>query len=258
MLLKTKNILVVGGSGKLGKEIVSAVLETGGNIWIADLKTKILDEQLSKLKTEKNTSVSVESLFLDITNQQSVQDSIRYFDENNIRLDGVVICSYPRNANFGRKFEDVDPVDFNDNITQHLGGYFSVIQAYTALLKKHKKGSIVAISSIYGSCTPRFDLYENLNMTMPIEYAAIKSGIDHIIRYCVNYFKSSGIRFNTVSPGGIIDGQDEEFVRRYSSYCSKKGMLDAKDVTGTVIFLLSDYSEFVTGQNIKVDDGFSL
>ena len=72
------------------------------------------------------------------------------------------------------------------------------------------------------------------------------------------YFKGKRIRVNTISLGGIEDRQPEPFLKAYKDFCLNKGMLDAKDVCGTVLFLLSDLSEYVNGQNIVVDDGFTL
>jgi NAD(P)-dependent dehydrogenase (short-subunit alcohol dehydrogenase family) len=114
------------------------------------------------------------------------------------------------------------------------------------------------MSSIYGVIAPRFGVYEGTTMTMPVEYAAIKSAIIHLTRYFAQYFKSSGIRVNSISPGGISNGQSDNFLAAYKTHCGSKGMLDAADVGGTLLFLLSDMSRHINGQNIIVDDGFSL
>ena len=105
---------------------------------------------------------------------------------------------------------------------------------------------------------PRFEIYENTMMTMPIEYTVIKSSIIQLTRYFAKYFKLDGVRCNTLSPGGIYNNQPKSFVESYNDYCGKKGMLDGKDVVGSLIYLLSDASCYVTGQNIIVDDGFCL
>ena len=93
---------------------------------------------------------------------------------------------------------------------------------------------------------------------MPVEYAAIKSGLIHLTKYMAKYFKGQNIRVNTISLGGIEDKQPKSFLTAYKDFCLNKGMLNAKDVSGTVLYLLSDLSEFVNGQNIVVDDGFTL
>jgi len=93
---------------------------------------------------------------------------------------------------------------------------------------------------------------------MPVEYAAIKSGMLHLTKYMAKYFKGKNIRVNAISPGGILDSQPREFLSEYNQQCSTKGMLDPKDLNGALIYLLSDMSKYVNGQNIIVDDGFAL
>ena len=95
-------------------------------------------------------------------------------------------------------------------------------------------------------------------MTVPIEYAAIKAGLIHLTKYMAKYFKGMNIRVNTISPGGISDSQPEAFLENYKEECISKGMLDGHDLAGTLIYLLSDMSQYVNGQNIIVDDGFVL
>lgn len=95
-------------------------------------------------------------------------------------------------------------------------------------------------------------------MTKEIEYAICKSAIIQMTRYLARYVKGRNIRINCVSPGGVLDNQPKEFVQKYSEFCLNKGMLDADDVVGTVLFLISDYSRYMNGQSIVIDDGFSL
>ena len=95
-------------------------------------------------------------------------------------------------------------------------------------------------------------------MTMPVEYAAIKSAVVRLPKYFAQYFKKNGLRCNALSPGGIEDGQPGEFLENYNRHTGNKGMLHASDVCGALVFLLSDLSGAINGQNLVVDDGFSL
>jgi NAD(P)-dependent dehydrogenase (short-subunit alcohol dehydrogenase family) len=112
--------------------------------------------------------------------------------------------------------------------------------------------------SIYGLVAPKFDIYEETNMTMPVEYAAIKAAILNLTRYYASYYKGSSIRFNCISPGGVINDQPTNFIENYNKKCLSKGMLDPKDVSKTLLFLLSDNSSYIHGANIVIDDGFSI
>ena len=95
-------------------------------------------------------------------------------------------------------------------------------------------------------------------MTSPVEYAAIKAGLANLSKYVVKYIDDSRFRINLVSPGGLYDGQAPDFIDAYKSETLGKGMLDSNDVLGSIIFLLSSMSQYVNGQNVIVDDGFTL
>ena len=167
--------------------------------------------------------------------------------------------AYPRNKNFGRKVFDVTYEDFSENLGLHLGGYFIFMQQCAAYAKLKKAPfSLVSMSSIYGVIAPKFAVYEGTNMTMPVEYAAIKSGLLHLNKYFANYMKGFEFRANSVSPGGLFDGQDEIFLNKYNSHCAGKVMMHPSDITGSVNFLLSDNSNYIIVQNLVVDDGFSV
>ena len=95
-------------------------------------------------------------------------------------------------------------------------------------------------------------------MTSPIEYSAIKSGIISITKYLSKYYKKRNLRVNCISPGGIKNNQPNIFIENYNSSCNSKGLLDSEDLTGLILFLISDKSKYINGQNIIIDDGWSL
>ena len=95
-------------------------------------------------------------------------------------------------------------------------------------------------------------------MTRPIEYSAIKSVIISITKYLSKYYKKRNLRVNCISPGGIRNNQPNIFIENYNSSCNSKGLLDSEDLTGLILFLISDKSKYINGQNIIIDDGWSL
>jgi len=95
-------------------------------------------------------------------------------------------------------------------------------------------------------------------MSSPIEYSAVKAATISYSKYLAKYYIKNNIRINTVSPGGIVDDQPMLFQKRYKSDCGSKGLLEGKDISSTIIFLLSENSKYINGQNIIVDDGWSL
>ena len=95
-------------------------------------------------------------------------------------------------------------------------------------------------------------------MDLPIEYSMIKAAIIQMTKYLARRYPNQNLRFNCLSPGGILDNQNPQFLEKYKSYCSSKGMLNPEDLFGAVDFLLSDASRYFQGQNLTIDDGFSL
>lgn len=251
MQLKDKVIVVTGGAGLLGSTLVKKISLEDGIPIIAD--TNI--ENGTRLAKSVRTA---EFFNLDITSKNSAEKLIIFLQDKFGRIDALVNNAYPRNKNYGRHFFDVEYNDFCDNLNLNLGGYFLMSQCFSNYFLKQGNGNIINIASIYGVAPPRFEIYEGTQMTTPVEYAAIKSSLIHLTKYMAKLFKGKNIRVNSVSPGGILDNQPEEFLEKYYANCLNKGMLDKEDLTGVVKFLLSDESKYINGQNIIVDDGFTL
>ena len=253
--LDGKTYLVIGAGGRLGKLIVNALLEAQCNVVAVDFSAAAIDE----VRAAMSTSQHFMAVQADITDVDQVAAIFTQAQERFGELHGAVNSAYPRNANYGRAFLDVDYRDFSENVALHLGGYFVFMQQCVKYAKTSASVfSLVNMSSIYGVVAPRFELYEGTQMGMPVEYAAIKSGLQHITRYANAFAKELGFRANCLCPGGILDGQDPQFLKRYAKYCQNKGMLDASDVLGSTLFLLSPLSQYVVGQILVVDDGFTL
>ena len=257
-MLDNKVIYIAGGAGLLGRALSRAVLSAGGSVVIADQNFELIDS----LKKELDKSYSPQKSFpvqVDISSKKSIlismESSISHFG----KLTSLVNSAYPRNKNYGRTYFDVDYEDFCENVSLHLGGSFLVSQQFAKyFIDSNLNGNIINISSVYGVIAPKFEIYENTKMTMPVEYAAIKSSIIHLTLYMAKYFKNKNIRVNCISPGGILDKQPESFLRSYKDNSLSKGMLDPEDLIGTFLFLLSDSSKYINGQNLIVDDGFTI
>lgn len=256
--LKDKVIIVTGGAGLLGKTFVKAIVENSGLGIIADINENSGKQVLSEIKTELK-SKNVDYVKLDITSIRSISRVIEYITDKYGKIDALVNNAYPRNKNYGKKFEEVAYKDFCENIDMHLGGYFLITQQVAKIMMKQKYGNIISMSSIYGFTAPRFEIYQGTNMTMPVEYAAIKAAIINLTRYLASYLGPYNIRVNCVSPGGVFDNQPKEFLEKYSQkVLLGKRMAVADDLTGTLNFLLSDSSSYINGQNIVIDGGWTI
>jgi len=256
-MLSNQVVVITGGAGLIGQEFIKAVVEQNGIAIIADINEEIGHKVQNSLSKELN-SKNIEFIKLDITSRKSLNECIHYLDAKYGKIDALINNAYPRNKNFGRDVFEIEYDDFCANVNMNLGGYFLSTQQFAKYFHKQKHGNIINMSSIYGVVAPRFEIYKNTNMTNAIEYAAIKGGLLHLTKYFAKFFKGMNIRINAISPGGILDNQPKPFLEAYKEQCLNKGMLDKSDLKGTLVYLLSDMSKYVNGQNIVVDDGFVL
>lgn len=252
-LVKDKIVVVTGGAGLLGKTFCQEIANNGGVAVVAEYDIAIAQKLCTSLQNDNIVPAQI-----NITDKDSIIALINNISQKYGKIDALVNSAYPRNKNYGKHFFEVTYDDFCENIGMNLGGYFLTSQFFAKYFYEQGYGNIINLASIYGVIAPRFEIYDNTPMTMPVEYAAIKSGLIHLSKYMAKYFKGKNIRVNTISLGGIEDKQPEAFLKAYKEFCLNKGMLNAKDIAGTVLYLLSDLSEFVNGQNIVVDDGFTL
>ncbi len=255
--IEGKLVIVTGGAGLLGKSFARTVALNKGIAVIADIDENNGKEVVENLRHETQTT-NIIFHQTDTTNRDSFSSLTSFLDAEYGSIDALVNCANPRTKNFWDHFFDVEIEDFNKNIAINLGSYFLCSQQMAKYFQKQGHGNIINIASIYGVMVPRFDVYEGTRMTMPVSYAAIKSALIHLTKYMAKYFKGMNIRVNAISPGGIFNEESEIFQKNYKRHCSTKGMLDKEDLQGTLLFLLSEHSRYINGQNIVVDDGYSL
>lgn len=256
MELNGKVIVVTGGAGLLGRVFCEAICAAGGTVIVAEKN----EAEGKPVAADLHKRYEGRSIYLpvDITSDSSLQILIEAVHKEFGFIDALVNNAYPRNKNYGRVFEEVTYHDFVENVGMHVGGYFLASKHFGNYFSNRKQGNIINMASIYGVIAPRFEIYEGTPMTMPVEYSVLKSGIIQLTKYISRYYKGRNIRCNSISPGGVENNQPESFVERYNSFGNTKGLLAAKDICGTLIYLLSDASAYVNGQNIVVDDGWSL
>jgi len=256
--LKDKVVIITGGCGLIGKGFCKACAEFGASVVIVDINENVGNKLVESLKKEtKNENIMFQKC--DITNKYDIKNLINNTLDKFGKIDALVNNAYPRNKNYGRKFEDVEFEDFCENVNMHLGGYFLITKEISKIMMKQNYGNIIFMASIYGFSAPKFEIYEETDMTMPVEYAVIKGGIINLTKYLASYLGKYNIRVNAISPGGVFNNQPKEFVEKYCKYVKLGNrMASVDDLTGVLIFLLSDASKYITGQNIVVDGGWSL
>ena len=251
-------VIITGAAGLLGKAFSREVARAGGTVILADINSK-KGIELEQLINGERGDERATFCQTDITSVVSIKRMITRVLGKFDRIDALVNNAYPRNEKYGRKLEDVTYKDFCENVNLHLGGYFLMTQQVAETMKKQGSGNVVDITSIYGCAAPRFELYAGTNMTVPVEYAATKAALINLTKYFAAYYAKYNIRVNSISPGGVFDHQPESFVRNYEQeVLIEKRMANPDDLTGALLFLLSDSSCYVTGQNLIVDGGWTI
>lgn len=247
--LKNKTVVVVGGAGLIGSEVVRGLGDFGARVYIADTDKKAAERIRVK---------GAKFVYLDITSEDSVHKALSGVYNQAKKIDVLINCAYPRTNDWGLKLEDVPFDSWKDNVNNHLGGYFLCSRVVADLMRKKAKGVIINFASIYGVVAPDFNIYKGSKMTMPAAYSAIKGGIIAFTKYLATYYAKYNIRANVISPGGVFSRQDASFVKRYADKTPLKRMAFPDDIVGAAVFLSSDASSYITGQNLMVDGGWSV
>lgn len=241
--LKNKIIVVTGGSGLLGKAFIKHITDEGAIAVNFDIN--------------HDTDFDVDKVHCDVTSYESIVQSLDDTFTNYGRIDGLVNNAYPRTKDWGVPFEEMTNQSLKDNVDWQLNSYILLCKEILKYLRKESKGSIVNIASIYGVVGNDFQVYEGTGMEPPAAYSAIKGGLINFTRFLASKYGREGIRVNCVSPGGIFDNQNISFINAYEKKVPLKRMGNPTDISPAVSFLLSDEANYITGQNLIVDGGWT-
>ena len=244
--MKKKSIIIIGGSGLIGSKIIDHLLNKKDN----SLNIINLDIKRGRVAKEHYR-------FCNISKLQDIKNTLTFIDKNFGKIYSIINCSFPKTKVKNSFPLKVNTSVFVSNYSKHLASYLNVIIAsVNYFLRKKIKGNLISFASIYGASIPKFDIYENKILTS-LEYNFIKNNIIQATQYYAKYIRGSGIKINSISPGGVYDNHSKNFVKKYSNYTNHNSMLSASDVVSLVEFL-SLGKHKITGQNIIFDDGFIL
>ena len=254
--LSGQTILITGAAGRIGSATAKHALMAGASVILTDIASHALEALVAELSDFD--PARTHSIVVDIANPEEVDFLVVKALGCTGSIDGAVHSAYPRSKGWGASFEELKADDLNQNLSMQLGGAILFSQRMLRCFRDQGHGSLIHLSSIQGVQAPKFEHYVGTGMSSPIEYAAIKSGIISITRWLAKYAANQNIRVNCVSPGGILDAQSEVFLRRYRQSCTNIGMLSAEQVASAITFLLTPGAAAINGQNIIVDDGWTL
>tara|TARA_B100001057_G_scaffold60930_2_gene54183 strand:+ start:786 stop:1535 length:750 start_codon:yes stop_codon:yes gene_type:complete len=249
--MNKKKIIVTGGSGIIGFALTKSLLSHGHKVISVDTNTK-------KINTLKRNNTDLIVIKANLNKENETKKFMSFCIKKFKIIDALVHCAYPRTKDWGTKLEKLKQKSLNENLINQLGSTIIISKIIINYFLKQKFGNLILLSSIMGLNNPKFETYKGTNMSSPIEYSAIKSGIISITKYLAKYYAKNNLKINCVSPGGIKNNQPNKFIQNYKKQCNIKGLLNSDDVVNTINFLLSKKSDAISGQNIVVDDGYSL
>lgn len=261
--LKDKVALVTGALGLLGRQHCKALAEAGANVIVADLDE---DECIKFSKTLPNESIG---LSIDVTNKTSVYRMrdfiVGWYGKLDVLVNNAAVNDMfenPKNNLENSKFENYSLEAWQKSLDVNVTGLFICSQILGSLMVENGGGSIINIASTYGMVAPNQSLYKDKFgkqvFYKPPAYSVSKGAVIAFSRYLAAYWGDKGVRVNSLSPGGVENGQDIFFIEKYSSQTPLNRMAKPTDYVGALIFLASDASSYMTGANLVVDGGWTI
>lgn len=258
-------IIVTGGLGTLGRQFAATVVAHGGRVAVLDLRTET-DLTLGGL-IPMSLTPHVRSIAADVTDRASLECALSHiqtiWDTPTGLINNAAIDS-PPNAPVSENgpYEDFPDTVFNQVMDVNVRGVHLCCQVFGGAMAQRRRGSIINVGSIYGVVAPDQSLYahrreDNEVYFKPIAYTVSKSALYNLTRYLAVYWGGSGVRVNIVTFAGVFANQDPRFLERYIPKIPLGRMAKDNEYNGTIVYLLSSASCYMTGANVVIDGGFT-
>ncbi|MBZ5751973.1 SDR family oxidoreductase [Metabacillus rhizolycopersici] len=262
--LTGKTAIVTGALGILGRNFCAGLAEYGANVVVVDLDIHSTQKYAKELSKQFQTDCL--GLSCDVSSPEQVENMVKQTFKKYNRIDilhnNAATKTNDLNAYFA-PFEEYSLEQWKKVMSVNIDGMFLVAQHVGKEMVKQKHGgSIIQTSSIYGIIAPDQRIYKNsfylgTHINTPAVYSTSKAAVWGLTKYLATYWADKGIRVNMLTPGGIESGQNEEFKENYASRTPLGRMGNPDELVGALIYLASDASTYVTGQNFVVDGGLS-
>ena len=269
--LSGKAALITGAAGLLGIEHAAALIESGAKVILTDVKNEALFDAKNQL-TKITQSDNIYTFVMDVSKPEEVDKVASDIRSAGMRVDILInnAAIDPKVKGDKEVFETTRLENFsldqwNLEVAVGLTGAFLCSQVFGAAMAKDDKGGIILnIASDLSIFSPDQRLYrkpntaEELQPVKPVTYSVIKSGLIGLTHYLSTYWIEKGVRCNALSPGGVFNGQSDEFVQKLSSLIPMGRMAEQDEYRAAIQFLCSDASAYMNGQNIIMDGGRSV
>lgn len=256
--LEGKKIAITGAAGHLGSALATVVADAGADLYLVDRDAPGLEALAATLEARANGVVEV--FVADLESESSRKAFVQALGQRTSWLDGLVhnaaFVGSSELEGWAVEFKDQSLETWRRALEVNLTAPFHLTQLMLAFLQAASSPSVVSIGSVHGIVGPDWRLYEGLEMANPAAYAASKAALIQLTTWLATTL-APVIRCNSVSPGGLERSQTSQFVGRYKERTPMGRMGGEKDIVGAIVYLLSDASSYMTGQNIVVDGGYS-
>lgn len=265
--ISEKVCVITGGAGLLGQKHAETVIEGEGIPVLLDISQKALDSALQSLRI-KYPDAEIEIYKINIADKEELEkvreDIIKKHGHIDILINNA--ANNPKiedkSKNFGNIRFDNFPLEIWDSdILVGLTGAFLCAQVFGTVMEEQRSGVILNISSDLGIIAPDQRIYmqdgleDKDQMIKPVTYSVIKHGLLGLTKYLATYWAKKGIRVNAVCPGGIYNGQEEQFLKKLTNLIPMGRMADKEEYKATILYLISDASSYMTGSTVIVDGG---
>jgi len=261
--LNKRVAIITGGAGLLGVEHARSLLSAGAIVYLADIDVD------KGLQISKSLGKNCKFLYLNVCDEQNVRDALNIIIQKENRLDILInnatinpAIENKNNINFTR-LENFKLDQWNLELSVGITGAFLCSKYFGSFMAQRKKGIILNIASDLSIIAPSQDLYkiegleDHLQPVKPITYSVIKTALIGLTKYLASYWAEKNIRVNALSPGGVYNNQPEEFVNKLNKKILLGRMANIDEYQQAVLFLYSDASSYMTGQNLIIDGGRS-
>lgn len=247
--LKDKVILITSGEGKYGRCMLEALAEADGTVITA---SPFLDTAKKVVEEIKARGHDVHAKYVDQADHKAVLALKKEIEQEFGGLDVFVNCAVARPmAGYTDSLDN-----WEKSMRVNATGMFDITREMIGLIEKHGGGSVINIASMFGMFGPDMSNYEGTDMDVPPDYFFHKGGMLALTRYLAKRLAGKNIRVNSISPGGLFSNQAESFLKRYCSKVPLGRMANNDDIKGLVVYLASDASAYVNGENILMDGGY--
>jgi NAD(P)-dependent dehydrogenase (short-subunit alcohol dehydrogenase family) len=254
--LDGKVVVISGACGLIGRAFCEAAAQWGAHIVCADIALANPEQFAAELEQRHGRKMMGFALNVAVKNEvQNLHDAVLAAFG---KVDGLV-CGHQNKSHLKfEPFESVSEENWDTVVEINLKGTFLLCQVIGSWMAQNGSGSIINIPSTYSVVAPNQNLYKGTSLGCPAAYSASKGGVDALSRYLASYWASRNVRVNMITPHGVWNNHEPQFEQNFAQFSPMQRLSYNHEVASALVYLLSDASSYVTGDNMKVEGGWTV